>query len=168
MVQLPPQFPWRKRVMTIIRHAIFPNDQQAVLDIWHEYVASPSVSLDYQGNDAEFATLPGKYAQPEGRLLLADNRGAIDGCVALRRVSPEIAEMKRLYVRPRARGQRLGQRLVERLVAEARDAGYAEIRLDVLEEFAQARKLYALLGFAPAEPVAFNPVPGTAFLGMKI
>ncbi|MEI9927541.1 MAG: GNAT family N-acetyltransferase [Sphingomonas sp.] len=154
--------------MTIIRHAIFPEDAPSVLDIWSEYIASASVSLDYQGYRAEFANLPGKYALPDGRLLLADTGGEIDACVALRKVSAEICEMKRLYVRPRARGRRLGHRLVERLIDEARTAGYSEMRLDVLEEFAQARELYRSLGFTPADPVSFNPVPGTSFLGLRL
>ncbi|WP_395395667.1 GNAT family N-acetyltransferase [Novosphingobium sp. BL-8A] len=154
--------------MIAIRPACFPEDAAAVLDIWREYVASPSVSLDYQGNDAEFADLPGKYAAPEGRLLLADRDGGVVGCIALRKVSADICEMKRLYVRPSARGERLGHRLVERLIAEAREAGYREIRLDVLAEFAQARRLYEGFGFEPAEPVALNPIPGTSFLGLRL
>jgi GNAT superfamily N-acetyltransferase len=77
-------------------------------------------------------------------------------------------EMKRLYVRPQARGTGLGRRLAAELICEATDAGYEEMRLDVLEEFASARRLYASLGFTPADPVAYNPVPGTAFLGLKL
>ncbi|QJU59524.1 GNAT family N-acetyltransferase [Sphingomonas sp. AP4-R1] len=148
-----------------IRLAIFPDDREAVLDIWREFVASPSVSLDFQGNEAEFAALPGKYAPPAGRILLAEQAGAILGCVALRKVDPAICEMKRLYVRPAGRGIGLGRRLVERLIAEARDAGYAEMRLDVLAEFERARALYRALGFGPADPVTVNPLPGTSFLG---
>ena len=154
--------------MTIIRHAIFPKDAASVLDIWREYIASPSVSLEYQGYRAEFANLPGNYAPPDGHLLLADRCGETDGCISLRKVSPEICEMKRLYVRPRARGGRLGYRLIERLIAEARTAGYSEMRLDVLAEFAQARKLYDAFGFAPADPVSLNPIPGTSFLGLRL
>ncbi|WP_062788448.1 GNAT family N-acetyltransferase [Novosphingobium capsulatum] len=154
--------------MTIIRHATFPADGPALLDIWREYIASPSVSLDYQGNEAEFATLPGKYAAPGGCVLLADRGGEIEGCIAFRGVSADICEMKRLYVRPRARGGHLGRVLVNRLISEARVAGYREMRLDVLEEFASARRLYETLGFVPAEPVSFNPVPGAAFLGLRL
>lgn len=154
--------------MITIRQASFPDDAPAVLDIWREYVASPSVSLDFQGYQAEFADLPGKYAPLDGRLLLADRSGEIDGCVSLRKVSAAICEMKRLYVRPRARGGRLGHRLVERLLAEARKAGYSEMRLDVLEEFEHAKRLYDAFGFAPADPVSFNPVPGASFLGLRL
>ena len=76
--------------------------------------------------------------------------------------------MKRLYVRPQARGAGLGRELVKRLLTEAKDAGYDEMRLDVLAEFTHARRLYAELGFTHAEPVSFNPLVGTAFLGRTL
>lgn len=154
--------------MAVIRHAEFPTDRAAVLGIWREFIANSPVNLDYQGNDAEFATLPGKYAAPEGCVLLADRDGEIDGCVALRRVSADICEMKRLYVRPHARGRHLGRELVDRLIAEARIAGYREIRLDVMEKSIPARKLYADVGFTAAEPISFNPVAGPSFLGLRL
>lgn len=154
--------------MTVIRPARFPDDVAVVVDIWREFVASPSVSLAHQNNEAEFAQLPGKYAAPKGCILLVDRDGEIDGCIAFRRVDDAICEMKRLYVRPRGRGQRLGQRLVEGLIEAAKAAGYSEMRLDVLEEFKAARRLYREFGFEPAEPISFNPLPGTAFLGLKL
>jgi len=154
--------------MTIIRHAIFPEDTASVLSIWREFIANSPVNLDYQGNDAEFANLPGKYAAPKGCVLLADRSGEIEGCVALREVSTDICEMKRLYVRPRARGGQLGHKLVERLIAEARASGYREMRLDVQEKSISARKLYEAFGFATAEPISFNPVPGASFLGLNL
>lgn len=139
-----------------------------MLDIWREYIASPSVSLAHQDYEAEFAALPGKYDPPEGRLLIAEHQGSIGGCIALRKVNDVVCEMKRLYVRPHARGQGLGLRLVECLIAEAKLAGYADMRLDVLAEFKQAQHLYQRLGFVSADPVSFNPLPGTAFLGLAL
>ncbi len=154
--------------MTIIRRAIFPEDMPTILAIWREFIAASPVNLDYQNNEAEFATLPGKYAAPGGCVLLADGAGEIRGCIALRRVTPQICEMKRLYVRPDARGHALGRRLVESLIAEARGLGYREMRLDVQEAFVSARSLYARLGFVAAEPVSYNPVPGASFLGLML
>jgi GNAT superfamily N-acetyltransferase len=154
--------------MTIIRHAIFPRDIASVLSIWREFIANSPVDLDYQGNDSEFANLPGKYAAPKGCVLLADRNGEIEGCIALREVGTAICEMKRLYVRPSARGSNLGHKLVERLIAEARGAGYREMRLDVQEKSVSARRLYAAFGFVPAEPISFNPVPGASFLGRHV
>ncbi|EQB32483.1 GNAT family N-acetyltransferase [Sphingobium ummariense] len=154
--------------MTIIRPAIFPDDTAAVLGIWREFIASSPVNLDYQNNEAEFASLPGKYASPAGCVLLADREGDIQGCVAMRRVTPEICEMKRLYVRPHAQGRHLGRALAERLIEEARRVGYREMRLDVQAKFVPAIKLYEALGFVAAEPVSFNPVPGASFLGLHL
>ena len=154
--------------MSIIRHAIFPDDTASVLSIWREFIANSPVNLDYQRNDADLMSLPGKYAPPEGCVLLADRDGKIEGCVAFRKVSVEICEMKRLYVRPHARGSGLGHDLVSRLIAEARLAGYREIRLDVMEKSISARRLYAAFHFVAAEPVSFNPVPGASFLGLHL
>ncbi|MDK4807818.1 MAG: GNAT family N-acetyltransferase [Novosphingobium aromaticivorans] len=155
--------------MTIIRHAIFPSDTASVLDIWREFIANSPVNLDYQGNDAEFASLPGKYAAPKGCVLLGvQMEGKIDGCVALREVNADICEMKRLYVRPHARGNQLGRQLVEHLIENARAIGYEEMRLDVQEKSQSARKLYAEFNFVPAEPISFNPVPGASFLGLRL
>lgn len=154
--------------MTIIRHATFPDDATAVVSIWREFIANSPVNLDYQGNAPEFVDLPGKYAPPGGCVLLADRVGAIEGCVALRAVTGEICEMKRLYVRSEARGMRLGRRLVERIIAEAREIGYREMRLDVQEKSVAARSLYAAFNFIPAPAVSFNPVPGASFLGLLL
>jgi GNAT superfamily N-acetyltransferase len=154
--------------MFSIRQAHFPVDQDAVVSIFREYVRSPSVNLDFQDYEAEFAALPGKYAAPDGRLLLAREGHTVLGCAALRRVDASTCEMKRVYVRPAGRGQNLGRLLVEALLSEARIAGYSRICLDVLPEFTAAQKLYESLGFEPAPPVSFNPVPGTRFLALVL
>lgn len=154
--------------MAIIRRAIFPKDMELVLGIWREFIAQSPVNLDYQKNDDDFATLPAKYAPPDGCVLLAERDGEIDGCVAFRKISTAICEMKRLYVRPQARGSGTGRELVARLIDEARIAGYCEMRLDVMAKSTAARGLYAAFGFAPAEPISFNPVPGASFLGLHL
>lgn len=139
-----------------------------MLDIFTEFVNSPRVSLDFQGNEQDFASLPGKYSSPKGAILLAWHDGQVVGCVAMRPVDAAICEMKRLYVRPAGRGLGLGRALAEAIVAAARHAGYAEMRLDVLPEFDRARAPYGSLGFRAAELVAHNPVPGTEFLGLAL
>ncbi|HEY8906377.1 MAG TPA: GNAT family N-acetyltransferase [Rhodoferax sp.] len=154
--------------MLIVRQAAFPMDQDAVVSIFREYVTSPSVSLDFQEYETEFAGLPGKYAAPEGRLLLACEGDTVLGCVALRRVDASTCEMKRVYVRPAARGRNLGRQLVEALLREAKLAGYSRICLDVLPEFTAAQTLYKSLGFVSAAPVSVNPVPGTQFLALAL
>ncbi|SNS97140.1 Acetyltransferase (GNAT) family protein [Sphingopyxis indica] len=148
--------------------AVFPDDMDAVLEIWREFIANSPVNLDYQSNDAEFGRLATKYAPPDGCVLLALQDGEVVGCVALRRVTLDICQMKRLYVRPKARGNELGRQLIERLIVQAREMGYQEMRLDVQAKSVSARKLYKALNFTEAEPVSFNPVPGASFLGLHL
>ncbi|MEG0111486.1 MAG: GNAT family N-acetyltransferase [Comamonas sp.] len=147
-----------------IRHARFPDDLDQVVAIFREYIASPKADLGFQNSEVELAALPGKYAAPQGRLLLAWQGAAVVGCAALRAVDSECCELKRVYVRPAARGLQLGRRLVEQMLQEARAAGYQRMALDVLPEFVAAQALYRDLGFVDAPPVSVNPVPGTAFL----
>ena len=154
--------------MIEIKSANFPQERDCVVAIFSEYIASPSVSLNFQDVEPELASLPGKYAAPEGGLLLAWKNGAVVGCAAFRKVDESICEMKRVYVRPAVRREGLGLRLIEHILKQAREAGYARICLDVLPEFATAQRIYQSLGFQPAPPVAFNPVPGTQFLGLDL
>jgi putative acetyltransferase len=154
--------------MVSIRRAGFPTDIPTVLNIWREFIANSPVNLDYQNNEVEFSTFADKYAAPKGCVLLAELEGATVGCVAMREVTQAICEMKRMYVRQDARGKRIGRELAERLIQEARASGYREMRLDVQEKSLSARKLYADLGFVPAEPISFNPVEGASFLGLHL
>ena len=154
--------------MTEIRPAELPRDLEVVRALFSEYAAGLGVDLAFQGFETELAELPGKYAPPAGRLLLAWSGARAVGSIALRPLDAKTCEMKRLYVRPEARGERLGRRLVERLLGEAREAGYARICLDTLPMMAPAQALYESLGFGPTEPYVFNPVPGTKFLALDL
>ncbi len=154
--------------MTDIRPADLPRDLEVVRALFAEYAGSLGIDLAFQGFVRELAELPGKYQPPAGRLLLAWNGAQAVGCVALRPLDAATCEMKRLYVRPEARGGRLGRRLVERVCREARDAGYARICLDTLPMMVSAQALYESLGFVPTEPYVFNPIPGTKFLALDL
>lgn len=153
-----------------LRRARFPEDRVVVEDIFREYVHSPKADLGFQNFEAEFAALPGPYAAPEGCVLLAWAADRVLGCAALRRVGADATccELKRVYMRPAGRGIGLGRALVERMLQEARAAGYRRLCLDVLPEFTAAQALYESLGFVDAEPVSFNPVPGTRFMALDL
>lgn len=154
--------------MIEIRAAENPVDIPATRALFLEYAAGLGVDLCFQDFEAELASLPGKYALPMGRLLLACDDSEAVGCVALRPVDAETCEMKRLYVRPVVRGQQLGRRLAQRICAEASDAGYRRICLDTLSTMEPALALYASLGFSAVEPYVFNPIRGAIFLGLEL
>src|ERR1700726_4634412 len=102
-------------------------------ELFLEYAQSLGFSLCFQNFDKELAELPGDYAQPEGRLLLAEYDGELGACVAVHKLEPGICEMKRLYLRPEFRGKGLGRALADRIIADARQIGYHRMRLDSVE-----------------------------------
>ncbi|WP_376092329.1 GNAT family N-acetyltransferase [Roseomonas sp. CCTCC AB2023176] len=138
--------------------------------LFEAYAGSLGVDLAYQGFAEELAGLPGKYAAPEGAMLVARDAGnAAIGCVALRGMAePGCCEMKRLYVTPAGRGRGLGRALVEAVCAAAVRAGYREIRLDTLPDMTEAQALYARLGFVEVAPYYDTPVAGTRFMARRL
>jgi ribosomal protein S18 acetylase RimI-like enzyme/mannose-6-phosphate isomerase-like protein (cupin superfamily) len=151
-----------------IRSAEFPDDRDIVKSLFREYADSLGIDLAFQQFSDELANLPGKYALPDGRLLLAYLGDMPAGCVALRPLNDGDCEMKRLYVRPAFRGKGIGRRLVQQLLNEARVAGYSRIYLDTLPAMQEAIALYESFGFCDTAPYCHNPVPGARFLAMNL
>jgi len=136
--------------------------------LFREYEKSLGISLCFQGFEKELADLPGDYAPPRGRLLLAREQKETAGCAALRPLSPDICEMKRLFVRDAFRGRGVGRLLAETLLSEARSIGYRAMRLDTLPSMTAALPLYRSLGFRDINPYTRNPVPGALFLEKEL
>ena len=136
--------------------------------LFEEYQRDLGVDLCFQGFARELATLPGDYAPPRGRLLIARNAGDPVGCVALRPLGDADCEMKRMYVRPSHRGTGLGRALAERIVDEGRALGYRAMKLDTLPRLAAAISLYRSLGFAETGRYNDNPVEGVCFLSLDL
>jgi GNAT superfamily N-acetyltransferase len=141
-----------------------PADFKQARILFREYIESLEVDLSFQDVERELASLPGKYAAPQGVILLARRANIAMGCGALRPLAAGICEMKRLYVRREARGEKLGRLIAEALLAHARNAGYERVRLDTLAPMQRAQALYASLGFRTIAPYTGNPLPGTRFL----
>lgn len=141
---------------------------EEVRQLFLEYALSLKIDLDFQGFEAEYKTLPGKYAPPGGALILALVDGKAAGCVALRKISEGICEMKRLYVRDNYRGLGIGKKLITMIIKEARRLNYHYIRLDTLPTMDKAQDLYISLGFYDIAPYVFNPIKGTKFLELKL
>ncbi len=141
------------------------DDIDIVRKLMLEYQTRLGVDLCFQGFDAELKGLPGDYAPPGGRLLLASINGSAIGCVALRAFDGSRCEMKRLFVRPAGRGLGVGRALVTRVMDEARAIGYAEMVLDTLPTMAEAQALYHAFGFRDISAYRVNPIPGTRYLG---
>lgn len=152
----------------VLSHATSLEDVREVRALFEEYAASLGFSLCFQSFDRELADLPGAYAPPSGRLLLARLDGEAAGCVGLRPIGEHVCEMKRLFVRPEHHGTGLGRRLAAAVVDEARRAGYATMKLDTLPSMKAAMGLYESLGFRDTAPYTHNPIEGARFMELTI
>ncbi|MGB7265021.1 MAG: GNAT family N-acetyltransferase [Terracidiphilus sp.] len=151
---------------------IHPVEGEAALAtmrvLLQEYWDSFGFTPCFQNFGDELAGLPGVYVPPEGRLALATIQGEPAGCVALRRVDAERAEVKRLYVRPDFRGYGLGRALLQWVMAEARAAGYQEIVGDTMPVMRDALALYDSVGFERGQPYSDHPTEGAIFIRFKL
>jgi GNAT superfamily N-acetyltransferase len=149
--------------------AASPQQVEQARELFLEYAQSLGFSLCFQNFDQELAGLPGDYAPPEGRLLLAEWERQLAGCVALHTLGPGICEMKRLYLRPQFRGKGLGRGLAEHIIAEAREIGYERMRLDTVEPIMKdAVAMYRRLGLQQIAPYRKNPIAGAMYMELPL
>ncbi|MGH9432297.1 MAG: PhzF family phenazine biosynthesis isomerase [Terriglobia bacterium] len=152
----------------VIEPILTPSETALSKELFLEYAQSLNFILCFQGFERELAGLPGEYAPPSGILLLARVQGKVAGCVAMRKLADGIGEMKRLYVRPEFRRNRIGKELVEAVFNEARRRAYQVMRLDTVPIMHEAIVLYRSLGFQEIPPYRQNPVPGALFMEIAL
>ncbi|MBK7392009.1 MAG: GNAT family N-acetyltransferase [Chloracidobacterium sp.] len=137
--------------------------------LFREYETWLGMSLCFQDFESEVATLPGKYAMPDGRLYLAYVDDDLAGCIAMRKLEDGICEMKRLFVRDEFRGAKVGVSLIEKLIADAKEIGYNRMRLDTYPpKMGKAVKLYESHGFVPIPPYYDNPHTDVLFMELAL
>lgn len=152
-----------------IVEATSPESIVIARKLFREYEAWLGLDLCFQGFEAELAGLPGKYSSPDGRLYLAYSGEDVAGCIALRKLIDGICEMKRLFVRDKFRGQKIGITLIEKIIADAREIGYVSLRLDTFPpRMGKAVSLYEAYGFRPIDPYYDNPNDGVLFMELSL
>ena len=141
----------------MIIRKITPEDIEVIRGLFTEYQEFLGISLCFQDFQKELDELPGKYAEPEGSIWIAENNGTAVGCVALKKLESEICEMKRLYVKPEFQGLGIGKNLIEICLKEAKLKGYLKMKLDTLKRLEKAVISYLKFGFSMTQPYNFNP-----------
>ena len=154
-----------------IRLATLARDIEHARELMRSYARWTEIDLCFQNFEEELAALPGKYSAPEGGLWLADLDSSVTpvGVVAVRALTDSACELKRLWVEPGAKGTGIGRDQTRTAIAFARDASYAEMKLDTLKNrMPAAIALYRSLGFVDAEPYTHNPEPDVLFMTLKL
>lgn len=145
-----------------------PAEIALVSELFREYAAGTGLDLCFQGFDEELRMLPGKYSEPCGRLYLLFDGETPAGCGALRPFRDDIAEMKRLYVRPWARRRGYARLLSKKLIEDATTINFRAIYLDTLRSMIEARNLYESLGFVECQPYYDNPLPDVCYMKLDL
>jgi GNAT superfamily N-acetyltransferase len=154
--------------MLRVKSATSMRELEQIRDLFIDYSYSLGFDLSFQNFERELNELPGDYSPPSGRLLLGFHDSDPVGCVALRRISEEICEMKRLFVRPQCRGLGLGRVLAMKVIEDACGMGYRRMRLDTVPTMQTAIALYVSLGFKEIEPYRYNPIKGAKFMELHL
>jgi len=154
--------------MIRIINAQTEDHYQKVRNLFRQYADSLDFDLEFQGFSEELATLPGKYAIPEGCILLAEDSGQFVGCVALRPLEDNICEMKRLFVRSDYRGRGIGRMLACSVIDKAREIGYEKMRLDTIATMKEARTLYYSLEFRNIKAYRYNPIDDSSYMELEL
>ena len=144
------------------------EELEEVREIFVEYANFLQVDLCFQNFEKELQNLHQVYFPPLGCIILAKDEKKVVGCIALKPIGEDICEMKRLYVKPAARGKALGKQLVEELIHFAKEAGYKTMKLDTITSLKDAIKLYRSKGFIETDAYVYNPLPEVLYLQLSL
>lgn len=156
--------------ITVIRieEAFTAAQIQSVRDLLLAYGQSRNFDAAMGNFQHEMKYLPGKYAAPQGALLIAYFKNEAAGCIALQKIGEGICEMKRLYVSPELRGEGIGKQLILEIIKKAKQLAYHTMRLDTHPIMVKAQELYQALGFYETERYNDNPTEGIRFFEIKL
>ena len=144
------------------------EELEEVKNIFIEYSEFLQVDLCFQDFEKELQTLHKVYSPPKGCIILAKQNDKTVGCIALKPIGDGVCEMKRLYVRPEARGEGLGRKLVEELIIFAKKSAYQSMKLDTVAKLKEAIHLYRSLGFTETTPYVYNPLGDVLYFELKL
>lgn len=151
-----------------LRTATTARDFGIGRELFVEYATAIEIDLRFQGFDEELKILDKQYARPTGCLILCFKDTVAVGCIAVRRLDEGVAELKRMFVQPGHRQLGIGSSLLACALAEARDLGYACIRLDTLASMKRAQDIYRAAGFYDIPPYRYNPLPDAVFMELQL
>jgi ribosomal protein S18 acetylase RimI-like enzyme len=140
----------------------------AAKELFEEYATWLGIDLCFQKFDEELLQLREMYGLPTGAILLYKTEEGFGGCVAIRDKGNNIAELKRMYIKPEYRGRGVGKILLEKALALSKELGYKKIRLDTLSSMTTAIQLYRSAGFYNIEAYYFNPEPAAVFFEKEL
>ena len=152
----------------IITAAHTQTEYAAAASLFREYAAWLDIDLCFQGFEEELADLNKMYAHPSGVIFLIREDDIYTGCVAVRKKDEDVAELKRMYIKPGYRKGGLGSALLQKALDAAKEMGYKKIRLDTLSDMTNAIDLYTKFGFYAIEPYYFNPEKNALFFEKKL
>ncbi len=152
--------------MLHVKHIIEEGHELDIIrELFREYEKELNEDICFQSFEAELEDPLKKYGLPDGDLILAYWNDEIAGCIALTRMKePGACEMKRLYVKPEFRKNKIGRILIEELLNSAKERNYEKMRLDTFEKLKAAVHLYQQYGFKNISAYYNNPLKNVVYM----
>jgi putative acetyltransferase len=158
----------KKSLAIVFKIAESDKDFTEGVNIFSQYANGLGLDLTFQDFTGELKTIDRQYNKPKGALLLVYHENRVIGCAGLRSLDDDTAELKRMFVQPAYRGNKIGQQILDRMIQIAKDRNYKAIRLDTLQSMTPALNLYRSYGFYEIPAYRFNPIEGPVFMEKQL